>query len=76
MVVVSAMGKTTDRLVEALDAAIAGRGPDARRVLARLREDTATAISDANPGDSGAAAAAVDAFFEALDAIAQGMAGL
>ena len=76
MVVVSAMGKTTDRLVEALDAAIAGRGSDARRVLARLREDTATAISDANPGDSGAAAAEVDPFFEELDSMAQAIAVL
>lgn len=76
MVVVSAMGKTTNRLVEALDAAIAGRGSDARRVLARLREDTATAISDANPGDSGAAAAEVDSFFEELDSMAQAIAVL
>jgi aspartate kinase len=70
------MGKTTNRLVEALDAAIAGRGSVARQLLARLKQDTATTISDANPGDAGAAAAEVDPFFEELDSMAQAIAVL
>ena len=51
------MGKTTNRLVEALDAAVAGEGAAARQILERLRKDTSDIVSDANPGDSGSASA-------------------
>jgi aspartate kinase len=76
IVVVSAMGKTTNRLAEALDLAVAGNGPAARQILARLKQDTSTIVSDANPGDSGAASAEIEPFFEELESMAQAIAVL
>ena len=70
------MGKTTNRLVEALDAAVAGNGAAARQILARLKQDTSTIVSDANPGDSGAASAEIAPFFAELDSMAQAIAVL
>ena len=76
MVVVSAMGKTTNRLLEALEAAVSGRGRDASEVLARLREDTNTTIADANPGDVARATAEAAPFFDELDRMAEAIAVL
>lgn len=56
IVVVSAMGKTTNRLVEALETAIAGSADAARECLARLRADTRHVMDDVMGGHPAAAA--------------------
>jgi aspartate kinase len=76
VVVVSAIGETTDRLVEALERAAAGEEPRALSALARLRRDTERLVRDFFGERAAAVEAEIAPYFDELSRMARAVAVL
>src|SRR5262249_61438829 len=70
LVVVSAMGDTTDELVAALEEAVGGREEAARRALERLEENTAAVLDAFFGADAGGIRREIEGHFEELKRMA------
>jgi aspartate kinase len=76
LVVVSAMGKTTDRLLEVLEAAMAGQDAVAQRVLSAIRARTEEAVRPLLGEGTEPVLAQVDELFASLESMAKAVAVL
>jgi aspartate kinase len=76
VVVISAMGKTTDRLVEALDSAVAGDEATAVDRILRVRRDTLAIVQQFFGQDADRVAGQILPHFVELDRMARAVAAL